>query len=546
MILRLKTLLILSAPLMANARRLGQEEGARQLEDVGDYKQPLNWGDHFDKIGDGELDGIADGVSDFFDGIADGFKNGDTADGLGDFFENLTDGFDWGDGWPETWPNLTDGVADWFDFDFSQFDFDNFTWDLINWNHSTWDEFVGDMDFDRPDVDFCSILERAVGIGNDFGVEGDCSCKGGSGDLDGDLAIKCDFQYQCYEQNAPSCSEVKVNYTTGDEIAVGACVDYIGETIPEVCFSYSYDIANPGGQSCTAQYDGNECECEIEDFCLRLNCSMYLPGAAMDSCQFLQTTTGEDIATFLPQFPVLDENFTQFFDDIPWGSLDWENLDTKNFKMSSVEWGSNARTQSFRDVINVDPNDGLLCPILQTFLDMSDELSSDGGCTCNEGTDEGFSMSCSFNEACVSDDVCASVGLDFAFNKLGAVSSEACANFANDGHPETCFAFDIPLADSNLSPTCSATYGGRDCFCTISDEFCVAIDCSEHEPAAVTDSCQVIDLTKSDSLSLIPRFSKVQGTTSDGDDEDFGDTSSALSSSLVASLLTSLAGILVL
>lgn len=556
--IRLSLLLLLSASALANALRLGQQDEARHLDEEEENKKRLNWGDGFDNIDGGGLgdflDDIKDGVGDFIDNITDGWDDGwgndNGGDGFGDFVDH-------GEGWPDNWPNLTDGIVDWIDFDFADFDFENFTWDLIDWDENTWDDFLIDMDFNNTDVNFCSILESAIGIGKGFGIEGDCSC---NGDLDRDLAIGCDFQHQCYDQSF-LCTEVKVNYTMGNDVSVGACVNFEGDTFPEVCFSYSYDLTGQGEQTCTAQYDGNACECEIEDLCLSLNCSMYLPGAAFDSCQLLETIFGEDIATFLPQFPVFDENFTQFFDDIPWESLDWENLDKQNFKMDQIEWGSSAQSRYFGDIVNVDPNDDLVCPILQMFIGMSDEFSSKGGCTCNADIEEGFSMDCSFEDACISEEICASVGLQFAFDELGAVSSEACVNFANDGHPETCFAFDIPVADGNRAPTCSATYGGLDCKCTIDDDFCVAVDCSEHEPTAVADSCQGFSMQGSDAASFIPRFAE-RRTGNDGDNEDnsgsstgndngttgdsqgLTDGSSAASSMVIASLFIPLPALL--
>lgn len=543
------------------------------MDDAEESKKRINWGDGFDNIGDGDfgdfLDDIKDGVNDFIDNITDGFDDGwgdgNLGDGFGDFIDNITDGFDGGFGgdgseWPDNWPDLTDGLVDWEDFDWGNFEFENFTWDFVDWDEGSWGNFLVDMDFNNSNVDFCGILESAIGIGKEFGVEGDCSCKG---DLGGDLAIGCDFRHQCYEQS-PLCTEVKVNYTMGNDISVGACVDFEDGTFPEVCFSYSFDVTGQGKQTCAAQYDGNECECEIDDFCLSLNCSMYLPGAAIDTCQLLETIAGEDIATFLPQFPVFEDNFTQFFDDIPWASLDWQNLDTKHFKTDTIEWGSSAQGRSFGDIINVDPGDDLVCPILQTFIGMSDEFSSKGDCTCNAGIDEGFSMSCSFEDNCVSDDVCASVNLQFAFNELGAVSTDTCVNFANDGHPETCLSFDIPVADSNRAPTCNASYGGLGCKCTINDNFCVAIDCSQHEPTAIVGSCQAIDLKGSDAASLIPRFqerrtgndSGTEGNNGDpnsgdssntnGESQSLADSSPAVSNTVLASLLSSVLGILLL
>jgi len=401
---------------------------------------------------------------------------------------------------------LKDGIVDWANFsDWLDFDFDNFTWDLIEWDSSSWGDFRGDIDINNPDINFCSILESAVGIGKEFGLKGDCQCKENA---NGDIAIGCDFKHEC-SNSSTMCGEVKLNYTMADEISVNACADLENDSYPEVCFGYEYNLPGQGGQSCSASYGGNSCECSIDGFCINLNCSMFLPGAAFDSCQLLETVTGGDIESWLPDFPAFDDNFTQIFDNIDWDAIDWENLDKDNFKIDEIEWGSTARELRFGDIINVDPADDLMCPILQGFIGMSTGFSSAGACTCgsSDGDDQGLSMDCKFENACVDEETCASIGLSFEFAKLGGVQTETCVNFANDGHPETCFAFGVDLAET-ATPTCSATYGGKQCKCSI-DNLCIALDCSEHDPSAVVDTCQQIDFTDAmDPISFIPRFAE--------------------------------------
>jgi len=505
-------LLIFSSYAVA-AKILGEEAEAKDGREL-QPKKRINWGDDLDHIGDGD-GGFFDDIKDGIDGITDIIGDTDLGDGLGDFFDNITGGLgDLGDGlgdfigdfeWPDSWPNLNDGIADWANFsDWSNFDFDNFTWDLIDWDNNAWDDFRGDIDLNNPDVDFCSILERAVGIGKGFGIEGDCRCKEST---DGDIAIGCDFQHECYNTST-LCGEVNMNYTMGDEISVSACVDLENDSYHEVCFDYAYNMSGQGGQTCSASYGGNSCECSIDGFCLNLNCSMFLPGAAFDSCQLLETVTEGDIVSWLPDFPVFGDNFTQFFDNIDWEIIDWENLDKDNFKLQEIEWGSNARERRFSDIINVDPADDLMCPVLQSFIGMSNEFSSAGGCSCgaSDSEEQGLSMDCKFENACVDEETCASIGVSFAFAKLGAVQTEACVNFANDGHPETCFAFEVDVAETS-APSCFATYGGKQCKCSI-ENLCVSVDCSEHEETAVVDTCQQIDFADMDPISLIPRFAE--------------------------------------
>jgi len=528
-------LIVSTLTFVASGQRLGQHaeaKGDRQLQE--NPKKRINWGDGLDSIGDGDFGNFVDTIT----------------DGVGDFLDNITDGWGnntWGDfDWPSTWPNLTDGVVDWANFsDWVDFDFGNFTWDIIDWDNSTWNDFLSDMDFTDTDIDFCSILETAVGIGEGFGIEGNCRCKEGT---DGGLAIGCDFQNECYN-SIDLCGEVNLNYTMGDDVSVSACFDFENDFFPEVCFDYAYNMDGQGASTCSASYGGNVCQCEIDgDFCLNLNCSMFLPGAAFNSCQLLETVTEGDIISWLPEFPAFGDNFTQVFDNIDWDALDWENLDFDNFKLSEIEWGSNVQEREFGDLIKVDPADDLMCPILQSFIGMSDEFSSSGGCTCGAGDDdEGLSMECRFENTCVDEDTCASVGLSFGFAKLGGVQTEACVNFANDGHPQTCFAFEIDVAGTS-EPTCFATYGGKECKCSI-DDLCVAVDCSEHEPSAVVDTCQEIDFNNMDPISWIPRFAERRDASNIPNGDGTGENTSQnlpAESSAASQQITFLASILVL
>jgi len=586
---------------VASEKRLGQHADVskddRQLQEE-DPKKRINWGDDVDNIGDFDfgdfIDNVKDGVGDFLDNITDAFNDNDLEDGLGNFNDSITDGFGdfvdninngFGDGiedfldnvtngwfnntlgdfdWPSNWPNLIDGVVDWANFsDWVDFDFENFTWDIINWDNSTWDDFLGDMDFNETDVDFCSILESAVGIGKGFGIEGNCRCKEGAGGEN--LAIGCDFQNVCYKANVVTdlCGDVSLNYTMamGDDVSVSACFGFgydllgmvEGDILPEICFGYAYSMGGQEPSTCSASYNGNPCQCEIDgDSCLSLNCSMFLPGASFDHCQILETITDEDITSWLPEFPVFGDNFTQVFDNIDWNALDWKNLDLDNFKLSEIEWGSNARELKFGDLIKVDPADDIMCPILQSFIGMSNDFSSSGGCTCGAGDDDaGLSMECKFENACLDEETCASIGLSFGFAKLEGVQAEACVDFANDGHPQTCFAFEIDVAGTS-QPTCFATYGGKTCKCSI-DDLCVAVDCSEHELSAVVDTCQEIDFNNKDPISLIPRFAERRDASDipkgDSNVDGSGDNSSQNlpeESSAASQQITFLASILVL
>merc|ERR1712110_239645 len=98
-------------------------------------------------------------------------------------------------------------------------------------------------------------------------------------------------------------------------------------------------------------------------------------------------------------------------------------------------------------------------------------------------------------------------------HSLGAVDSEFCVDFTNDEHAITCMGFDIPIAGTS-APTCTASYGGKPCECTIDDDFCVSLDCSEHNADAVVNTCEMLSWEGADASSFIPRF-QLPGTDED-------------------------------
>merc|ERR1712196_766434 len=44
------------------------------------------------------------------------------------------------------------------------------------------------------------------------------------------------------------------------------------------------------------------------------------------------------------------------------------------------------------------------------------------------------------------------------------------------------------------APTCEASYGDLTCDCSLSESFCMSLDCSSILPGAVTDTCQALSM----------------------------------------------------
>jgi hypothetical protein len=207
----------------------------------------------------------------------------------------------------------------------------------IDWSSDTaWQDWLGSLWAEGGGSggevlkNVCPILEAVVGMGQSFGVAGKCDCEG---DVTTNVEIACSFE-ECValgsgvsdgvddgsnialaEQKAAEtiCGSVAMNVTFGGAkgaVTTSVCADFPNSGFQETCFSYDLSMADGKlSQSCQATYGGADCLCLIEDFCLTVNCSSVLPGAAMDTCQMLSMLDGADLASWVPKFEIFDSNF---------------------------------------------------------------------------------------------------------------------------------------------------------------------------------------------------------------------------------------------
>merc|ERR1712086_856014 len=58
-----------------------------------------------------------------------------------------------------------------------------------------------------------------------------------------------------------------------------------------------------GASTCEASYGGNQCDCTIDgNFCLSIDCTPFLEGGKMDTCQMLSMIDVDDVANWFPNF----------------------------------------------------------------------------------------------------------------------------------------------------------------------------------------------------------------------------------------------------
>jgi len=529
-------------------------------------------------------------ASDVWDNVIDSIGFGDDSDETSTTVgDNDNTGIEWGDaGSWDAWLSLaleslesgTDGVGDGV-----------FSTEL----------------FDGSDV--CPLVESAIGMGSGFGIEANCSC---DGDFETGLDINCRFD-ACASGESEICGTVKLDFAFGGPdgtIDMSACADFEDDPFKETCFSYTMDVRGEDGtlfdQTCAATYGGQDCACTIENgICLSIDCSAFVPGAKVDTCQVLNMVDAGDLESWIPAFDIFQPGFELQAGEIPWADLDLANLDYDNFDPSTIRWGDDFSGATWTDLLGGNPNfltaEGLsagTCNLMARAVDLSDELGAEGNCDCRYDETTGvLDLSCSFSETCTGDDdndatsamglprLCGSVNLSLTYASLDEVYADVCVQY--DDFPETCYTYGIPFAsdpvfvppplviegpgssgnndengasldtggDLTTIPTairdCSARYGGpgNDCKCTIDANNCLVVDCTDFEPLAVTDDCQVIGLNNTSASRMIPEFRPpgADDVVSDGDGGAFvasaarGSDTKASSAGRVACACTSTA-----
>jgi len=252
---------------------------------------------------------LGEWASDIWDQVTDGFGFGSDDDGttlIGGETDNITESQDdilgniieWGnDGaWEEWLSSLLNGG-------FFQGNDEDFT--LQN---SELD--VGDLNF--GDTDVCSLVEMAIGMAPSFGVEANCLC---NGDFATGLDVNCSFD-QCASSNSAVCGKVNLTFSFGGPdgtVDASVCADFANDAFEKSCVSYKLDMTGGSGtpaQTCEATYGGNQCECSIDNtFCLSIDCTPFLPGGKVDTCQMLSMVDAGDLSGFFPDFEAFQPGF---------------------------------------------------------------------------------------------------------------------------------------------------------------------------------------------------------------------------------------------
>mmetsp|Transcript_34672 Transcript_34672/g.72670 ORF Transcript_34672/g.72670 Transcript_34672/m.72670 type:complete len:589 (-) Transcript_34672:136-1902(-) len=470
-------------------------------------------------------------------------------------YNDSPDGFDFGEWVAELWEDFTGlfgGSGD---------------GDGINWGKAgAWNEWLsasiepdGRADgIGGIDLDVCTLVELAIGMGPSFGIEANCEC---TGDFGTGLTIGCSFDECAPGEDPDVCGTVDLSFEFGGPdgtIAMTACADYEDDQYEETCFSYGIDVRgddNTAGlkQTCEATYGGEPCGCEIENhFCLSVDCSALLPGAKMGTCQFLSMADEIDSSSWFPDFEIFQPGFELLADEIPWDTLAFDVLDLDNFDVSAIQWwGSNLTSSNttWVELLRENPTAFVgetietgvsagVCAVLAKAVNLTDDMGIEDNCECGKNDVTGdLEVSCSFEDYCTVSllglPLCGAVDMNVSFRSLTEVDVNICVRY--ELFPETCYSYEAPIigtppsdevtgnvyaVDSNTGNgdssirvesdrECSVSYGGEEnyCKCTMDENSCMTVDCTEFEALAVTDHCQPVNLlATSDPSELILAF----------------------------------------
>jgi hypothetical protein len=82
--------------------------------------------------------------------------------------------------------------------------------------------------------------------------------------------------------------------------------------------------------------------------------------------------------------------------------------------------------------------------------------------------------------------------MNLTFESLAQADANICTEYSD--YPETCYSYPIPVANQGTPRVCTGRYGEGNRRCTVDEFFCMSVDCTDFEPLALTDECQVVSL----------------------------------------------------
>lgn len=183
-------------------------------------------------------------------------------------------------------------------------------------------------------IEGCTFIEAAIGMGTNFGKKAKCECKG---DFATCLDVSCSFD-EC-APGSKVCGTVNLDFNFGEPdgiINTTACTSFKDDKFKETCISHRMDVKGDsritwinvesdysGSKDiCEATYGGQQCECNIEDnVCLSVDCSPLLSGGKTNTCQFLSMVDDYDTENWFPKFDVFQPSTTIHIDSAGCGMV---------------------------------------------------------------------------------------------------------------------------------------------------------------------------------------------------------------------------------
>lgn len=226
-------------------------------------------------------------------------------------------------------------------------------------------------------------------------------------------------------------------------------------------------------QKCNgATLDGKECECAL---CgtngVSIDCSMHDPFATTDGCQLMPT----EIGPVLPAFQIRPQE-----------------PETEGVVQQETEVMAQQETevvlQYLPRAVALNSFDTQSCRTYEIWSKLAPENKHECGCRSDR-------IVCTCTDSCHDDGN--EVDTVEYFVELAPMLSSITITSCTSFHPalqfqQTCV--EMAIDTRNTLQSCNrATYGGKPCRCQIcNDHVSFVVDCSEHNPLATTNRCQLL------------------------------------------------------
>ena len=132
-----------------------------------------------------------------------------------------------------------------------------------------------------------------------------------------------------------------------------------------------------------------------------------------------------------------------------------------------------------------------VCHAVQDYLGTASGIGQDvvTSCVCQGDLMDTISMDCNFDHVCDDSGVCSDIEVNATLSHLFGsdtmMSIETCVDSDDPTLEKLCFGLDFAKPHFFTPDSCTATYGGRDCDCTVNG-WQIDVNCPDFPPSSYT------------------------------------------------------------